>query len=404
MDQVDGHAAARACDLASLLDPISVGDFVANHWERGPLWVQGRLGGHYDALLTGRDIENLVADPDARYPAIRLARDGWYYQPETFTEDESVGPCTFRGVPILHKICSEYAKGATIVMSALQRTWPPLRALCERLEAELDHPTNANLYITPGRAAGFPAHYDTHDVLVLQITGRKRWLIDEPTMRLPHRTQTFKPEGYTPGPRLMEVELQPGDLLYLPRGYGHSTTTGDSHSAHVTIGIDVYTWADLVGELVPSGVENPELRKALPPGHASRTELRPALTQQLKQILPALSMTHDLDRLLEQHLRGIITVRQRMPARFRADVVVISLDSLLRRAGDGQFDLTLGAEQVSLAFDGRRYDFPAPLGPTLSAMCARSTFRLRDLPSMVATEALLGFARYLQHIGFLHVC
>ena len=32
-----------------------------------------------------------------------------------------------------------------------------------------------NAYITPPENQGFAAHYDTHDVFVLQVSGSKRW-------------------------------------------------------------------------------------------------------------------------------------------------------------------------------------------------------------------------------------
>src|SRR3974390_2309223 len=64
-----------------------------------------------------------------------------------------------------------------------------------------------------------------------------------------NRTQTFTPTGYVPRP-LFELELKQGDLLYLPRGYVHAAHTSQVHSAHVTIGISVYTWVELLSELI----------------------------------------------------------------------------------------------------------------------------------------------------------
>ena len=63
-----------------------------------------------------------------------------------------------------------------------------------------------------------------------------------------------------------KANLKAGDLLYLPRGYLHSATTSDTYSAHVTIGVSVYTWADLVKELLQTCVDDADLRRALPPG------------------------------------------------------------------------------------------------------------------------------------------
>jgi hypothetical protein len=269
-----------------------------------------------------------------------------------------------------------------------------------RLADQLDFLAHANAYLTPGRTAGFTPHYDTHDILVLQIAGKKQWRIDTPTIELPHSSQTFNPQGFIPGPRLVEFELAADDLLYLPRGYVHSTTTSDTHSAHVTIGINVYTWADLAIDLVPSCVESEEFRRALPPGFASRAELRPAMTERLSRLLPALS-PDECDRRIGTFIDQIRAAHPRVPPRFRADVVVISHDSPMQAPAEQQYQVGQSGESLVLVFNGRRYVFPLQIAVTLHAMCTRATFRVRDLPESIDPEAALSFARFLQGIGFL---
>ena len=384
--------------FASLLHPISMGAFFADYWERQPLLVRRGNGDYYRGLLTNRDLEDIISNSDVRYPAIRLAKDGAYFPPQTYTHDVQIGELTFSAVPDLAKLSEEYAKGATIALPALHRTWQPLSELCARLEDQLDHVIHSNVYITPGHAAGFTAHYDTHDVLVLQIAGKKQWRIDEPTIKLPHSSQSCNPQAFTPGPRLAEIELEAGDLLYLPRGYGHSTSTSAGPSAHVTIGINVYTWVDLVKGLLPSCIESEEFRTALPAGFASRAELRPVIKAQLARMLPDLG--NDPDRLLDQVIFMVKAARRRIPARFRTDMVVLAPESLLEAPAERSYGVARNGDHVVLTFEGRTYVFKAPIVPTFSAMCARGTFQIRDLPGS-DPEKILSFARYLQSIGFL---
>ena len=244
----------RTHDLASLLWPISLDSFFSTYWERNVLLVQRGNAGYYEGLLTDQDLEDIISTTDARYPAIRLAKDGFYYPPQAYCDDVKVGQVTFSGVPNIQKISAEYSKGATIALTSLDRSWRPLGALCTQLEGELDHPVSTNIYITAGHTAGFPAHYDTHDVLFMQVGGTKRWRIYEPTIKLPHVSQPCDPKGFTPGPQLTEIELHAGDLLYLPRGYGHAATTSESHSAHITIGINLQTRAELVKDTIETSI------------------------------------------------------------------------------------------------------------------------------------------------------
>lgn len=391
----------NAFDLPSLLHPTAVAEFFDGYWERKPLVIHRNDATFYESLLTNRDLENIISTSDLRYPAIRLSKDGSYYPPHAYTTDLTVGRLTFQGVADVNRISLEYGKGATISLQALHRTWVPLSLLCVRLEEALDYAAHANVYITPGESAGFCPHYDTHEVLVLQIAGRKKWLIDEPPLQLPHCSQSFESTRPAPGPRIMETELMAGDALYLPRGYVHSTMTSESHSAHVTIGINVLTWADITREFLPSCLEMAEYRKALPPGFASRPELRPALKRRLMQMLPGVAVNHDL--LIERAISVVQSGRRRLAAPFRADVIAITADSVLQTPPKERYDIARSREHLAVDFDGRKVLLPAAMAGILETMCAQVTFRIAELTAGANTEAVLTFARALQSIGFLHV-
>jgi cupin superfamily protein len=398
----------RAYNLGWLLDPISLDSFFSTYWGKALLRVQRSDTGYYSGLLTNQHLEDYISSADARYPAIMLAKEGVYYPSQAYCDDVKMGHVTFEGVPNLKKLSAEYGRGATIALTSLDRTWQPLGDLCMRLEAQLDHGIKTNIYITAGQTAGFPPHYDTHDILVLQIAGKKQWRIYEPTIKLPDISQPCEPRSFRPGAQLIEIELQAGDLLYLPRGYGHAATTSQSHSAHVTVGIHVYTWATVLKELDPSCVGSEECRQALPPGFASRVELRPAMKEHLKRMTGGRLADSHLDRLLDSAIRHVNQIRRRPPGRFRADTVVISESSELKTPARQRYQLTGPIDGVgkappmlTLDFDGSQYSFPAQLDVVLKAMCSRGSFRLKDLPGGLNSEALVGLAGYLQSIGFL---
>ena len=183
---------------------------------------------------------------------------------------------------------------------------------------------------------------------MLQIAGRKRWFIDEPPLWLPHSTQPFKAAGFVPGRRLMELELAAGDAMYLPRGYVHSTTTSQSHSAHVTLGINVLTWADMARGFLPACVDDEAFRQALPAGFASRAELRPVLKQRLTQLLPRSPVDYDV--LIDQAIAMVQAARRHVPARFRADVSVITIASLLRAPARQRYDVAEAKDRLVMKF------------------------------------------------------
>jgi hypothetical protein len=268
----------------------------------------------------------VISSGGLRYPAIQLARGGGFYPPETFTRSLRSGGDVFTGIPVLERIHAEYQAGATISLPGFHRAWKPLGALAGAIEDEFDHPVHTNAYITPGSAAGFTPHYDTHEVFVLQIAGRKRWRIEKPPLRLPHRSQPFNPQSYVVSAPLLEVDLSPGDLLYLPRGFVHSTTTSDSFSVHVTLGVTVYTWVELLAEWAQSSRGISSFRRALPPGFAGRSDVQNSLREQLPRIIAELQRLTDYDGLVEDFSRRVQSTRTGVRTDFHTDVAATPRD------------------------------------------------------------------------------
>jgi ribosomal protein L16 Arg81 hydroxylase len=380
---------------------LATGEFFSTYWEQKHCLLKRGQPHWYDSLITAADLENIISNSDARYPAIRLAKGGGYFPAEAYTRNVKHGDESFLGVPDLKRIADEYRHGATVALPALHRSWKPLGLLCDRLQTEFDHPAHANVYLTPGNAAGFTPHYDIHEVFVLQIAGRKRWSLYAPVIDLPYRTQPFTPRAYSGEAPMATLDLEAGDLLYLPRGVLHSTTTADSFSAHVTIGISVFTWVDLLKELTQQAVDDRELRRALPPGFATRQDIKPALQQQLQEALHLLHARTDVDRLLDIFLNRVKQGQTARPEPFKAAVSVVTLESLCKPPPKDSYSLLEEDQKTMLLFREVRYQVTAPVVVTIRAMGAYSTFRGVDLNSPLDSESRLVLIRHLIDIGFL---
>ena len=189
----------HAFGLTDLLGPVDREAFFATHWERRPLVVRRGRPEHYAGLLTLEDVDRLLFAQEQRYPSVRLAKVGASFPRASFTEDIPWGGSSFDGVIRTDVLLAEYRAGATIIVDALHRAWKPITLLCKRLEAELNHPTQVNIYLTPPDAQGFGQHYDTHDAFILQIAGRKHWRIYEAPLHLPLPSQPWDPNTYSVG-------------------------------------------------------------------------------------------------------------------------------------------------------------------------------------------------------------
>ena len=248
-----------------------VGDveaFATTHWGTAPL-RRSSAGDTFDDLLSLADVDHIVATTAPRRPAVRVVRDGEPIDPARYTRTAQVGGERVDGLVVPAQVFELFAAGATIVLQSLQRSWAPLGRFCRQLERELDHPVQANAYLTPAGAAGLAPHHDTHDVLVLQVAGQKHWVVHEPLVEAPLRHHRAARAAAAAQPVLFEAEVGPGDVLYLPRGFIHAARAQASVSLHLTIGVLAHTVADVVHDLVRRALDaDPGLRRSLPIGAA----------------------------------------------------------------------------------------------------------------------------------------
>jgi hypothetical protein len=181
----------------------------------------------------------------------------------------------------LPRLLTRFDEGASLVVSQFHETHPPLADFCRGLERLFLHPVQSNIYLTPPAAQGFRTHFDTHDVLVLQVEGRKRWRvwdgerIARPTRRTPWPGQML-PEGE---PHVLVLE--PGDALYIPRGVMHDAATEPgSLSLHATIGFMEASWAQAIRALLDEAeLRDAGLRESLPSWRIGEADLLPALAE-----------------------------------------------------------------------------------------------------------------------------
>ena len=142
-----------------------------------------------------------------------------------------------------------YKEGYTLNYAAIEAHWKTpflFTALIKRLGI---YP-RLNLYVTPKQEKGFNTHFDSHDVFVLQTKGAKHWKVYASVVEYPvtdwsdSKLETIRSTLTTP---IIDVVLQAGDALYIPRGYVHEAECdqGEDGSTHVTVGFMTMKVADL---------------------------------------------------------------------------------------------------------------------------------------------------------------
>jgi hypothetical protein len=214
-------------------------------------------------LLSVADLDAFLATDAAREPRVSMAdsrRRGSAAVPlDNYLRDD--------GRVDLPGLFAAFDKGATLVVSRFHELHAPLMRFCRGLEQVFLHGVQANIYLTPPGAQGFRVHYDTHDVLVLQVIGEKRWRLwdGQPVPRPTWRTPW--PGNIEPAGEATTITLRPGDTLYVPRGVLHDAAAqeGEDPSLHVTIGLLDPSFATVLRLAVDLlEAEEPGLRESFP--------------------------------------------------------------------------------------------------------------------------------------------
>jgi lysine-specific demethylase/histidyl-hydroxylase NO66 len=305
------------------------------------------------------------------------------------------------GAEIADQVSSEavlrlFAEGSTVVLQGLHRLWPPLIEFADQLAADLGHPTQVNAYVTPPSSRGFSAHYDVHDVFVLQVAGQKHWRIHEPVLPDPLRTQPWTDRATevaaaAESEPVIDAVLHPGDALYLPRGFLHSATALGEISAHLTIGIHPVTrWAaaesalDLVRTLA---ADDPHLRGSLPLGvdlgdpETVRNDVTAVITG-LRDWLARVDPAEVADRL---RARTWAQVRPEpvAPLAQSAAVAALTPGTVLRVRRRLRWSLREAADgRVTLLAGRRSHQFPAHVRDALAGLLAAGELKVADLPGL----------------------
>jgi lysine-specific demethylase/histidyl-hydroxylase NO66 len=108
-------------------------------------------------------------------------------------------------------------------------------------------------YLTPPDSQGIAPHHDDVEVFILQTQGSKSWQLFAPQRELSHKYEKTPPG--TLGKAMMEVTLEQGDLLYIPRGVIHQAKATADFSTHLTVSTyQAQSYGDLLQAALPAAL------------------------------------------------------------------------------------------------------------------------------------------------------
>ena len=256
--------------LDNLLHPISPEHFLGEYVGRKPLHIPASGDGGKAAILTWPDFNRLLGQGSLWTSAhLRLMRNyvavppDQYCHPVATPQGEVLRPWP-------QKVEVFLSAGASLIANDVLSIHEPLMRIGETLSRTFAASIGANIYCSFRGVQAFGTHFDNHDVIVIQTGGTKVWNLyesraDNPVENFPDDDATRRWFEQTRGALMQQVTMQPGDVLYLPRGWYHDALATDGPSLHVTFAITPLHGRTLLALLNLEAMKDPAYRAFAPP-------------------------------------------------------------------------------------------------------------------------------------------
>jgi ribosomal protein L16 Arg81 hydroxylase len=391
--------------LATLLAPVTVADFFSQYWEKEPLHIRRDLDSYYSDVLTVNELDRYFQADNLSPDFLRAYRGGADCPLESWTTvDQRQNTDPYRIVAV-EKLFQLFNEGATIILNATESAIPSLKTFACALERELEILVQTNIYITPAHTRGFDWHYDVHDFFVLQIWGSKQWRLYDRPVPLSVEGDGAKMLEYETEEPAQTIDLQPGDLLYLPRGTVHIAPTSDKSSVHVTAGLLSKYWFHLIEELAAIARQDVVFRHAIPHRFSSGKE-QAVFAEQFSQALQGLLVRVELKHLVERLHADF--VRNQQPARAARFADLLSLDRLnlnstISRRPGVNYSIEQHTENLVVKFAQREVKLPRFMALTLELLLREEPHPVREIKGPLSDEGRLELVRKFVQSGLLRI-
>jgi ribosomal protein L16 Arg81 hydroxylase len=306
----------------NLIHPLSLQTFLSANWAEEGVMIRAENPRRFCSLFSWTELNFLLNFHKLRYP------DDIRFAAVNKKGLESVGkPRDWM------ESCRE---GRTLILNQVHKLVPSLSCFTTGIQQDLGHRAQINLYCSWPGEQGFDLHYDGHDVFILQIEGSKKWRVFGESFRFPleKHCRTTQFSDTPAGTPYLDVTLNTGDVLYIPRGHWHDAVACEEPSLHLTLGITCRTGLDWITWLAQDLEESVEWREALPLILAGDTgHIRSRLERLADKLAEQTRRPQFMDRFLADQLTATTPRDAECSLPAQAGFAVLDLASTrLRRA------------------------------------------------------------------------
>ncbi|WP_163937691.1 cupin domain-containing protein [Paraferrimonas sp. SM1919] len=179
--------------------------FLGMFWQKKPKLIRKAIS-NFEDPIEADELAGLAMEDEVASRIIETLSDGWKAHSGPFND--------------YHKFGSDNWQ---LLVQAVNHWYPPTLPLVEafRFIPEWRFDDLMVSFSTPGGGVG--PHIDQYDVFIIQGSGKRRWQVGPNTHTTCRNDNTMS--LVTDFEAIIDAELNPGDILYIPAGYPHQGQT-----------------------------------------------------------------------------------------------------------------------------------------------------------------------------------
>jgi ribosomal protein L16 Arg81 hydroxylase len=220
--------------------------------------VIGKINGHFKNFITTDNVEDMLSTSgyfhrdDTRIGFTTFKTDELIHDISTLTQSDE-GQSFRKYSPLLkaHSVRNFLKKGGGIIIKSVQDINRKVARLQRQFEGTFKKRFNTGLFYNFTGANTLGEHFDCIDIFIVQTEGSKNWVIKKPVVNNATYMYSEK-DNLNFGDKYSElyadksedylnITLNAGEVLYIPRGYPHFVTSGDNGSTYLFFDIETET-------------------------------------------------------------------------------------------------------------------------------------------------------------------